>query len=890
MADPIGTFSGLASGVQWRDLVDQLMSIETQRKLDPVTARRSLVQKRIEAWSQYQALAVTFRDAAKVLRDPSIFGALKVAGGTSPASGRTLVTATAASTAAPGTYAVEVLDTARANKMSGHVVSSASAALGMAGEFAVNGRVITLAASDTLAMVRDKINALNAGATPTGVSASVLSTGGTQHRLILSSEQAGSAGIELVDGSTQVLQSLGIVDGSRTLNVAADGGVQSHRVTSTTATIASMLGVSLPQPSTIEVGGRVIAVDLTVDSLASIAAKILAAGGTASVVTESSGGREGHRLVTSDTVTAATPDGQRTLEVLGFLKNGRSGVAQVVKSENVFSEAGGATASTTTLLSDLQVNGNPLALAAGDSFVIQGQRGDGTLVSSTFTLAPGDTLQTLVDRINDPATGFGSGSRTAVASIVGGQIVLTDSVAGDSQLALSLSATRVADGSTVSLGRHLTDTVGRLREVVAGSDARVRVDGVLVRRPSNIITDVLAGVTLSVQQAEVGTTVTLSVERDVDVLAGRMKDVANAYNALLKFRNEQAKADAPLRGNPTLRASLGTLTNTLLASVSGISGSYVRAGAIGLALQTDGTLALDEAAFRKVIATNYADVVTLFSTAGTSTNPALSYWGSSSRTVAGTYAVDISAPATTPSASGSGFSGIYVDDGTPDTLTITDSISGATGSVSLASGDTIDAIVARLNALLAGSRMAISASRNGNDLVLTGTRHGSASTFTVAWTGGGADSTSQLGLSAATYGGTDVAGTIGGLAATGSGQVLTATPPLVSDPTNGLSIAYAGTATGAVGDLTFTLGLGGLLYNVADVFAAPNGTIFDQTESLKKSVNELATRADTLQQALDRKRAALMKQFTAMESAISRIQQQGTALTSFIASLQARRE
>ncbi len=886
MADPIGSFSGLASGVQWRDLVDQLVSIDKQRKLDPVTARKTLAQSRVAAWTQFQSLAVAFRDASKALRDSSAFGAFKVSGGTSAASGRTLLSASASYGATPGTYAVEVLDVARANKVSGSVVSSATSALGLTGEFGVNGRKVSVVATDTLGSIRDKINALNVGASPSGITASVLSTGPTQHRMVLSADQTGAAGIELVDDAGGILQSLGVVDSSKTLNVAGNGGVQSQRVSSTTAAIATMLGVTMPPPATINIGGRAISVDLAVDSLSSIAAKVMAAGGNATVTSETVGGRTSYRLVTSDTVSASTVDGQRTLEVLGFVKNGRGGVAQVVQSENAFTDTLGATATAATLLSDLQVNGNPLALAAGDSFVIQGQRGDGTVVALNFTVGASDTVQTLLAKINDPASGFGTGARTATAALSGGRIVLTDSATGDSQLALSLSATRASDGNVVSLGRQLVNTVGRLREVVSGTDAKVRVDGVVVTRSTNTISDALNGVSLALQQAEVGTTVTLNVERDADALTSKVKAVADAYNALVKFRTEQQGDGKPLKGNPTLRSSIASLTSQLLSSVTGLSGSYNRAGAAGLALQSDGALKLDDGVFKAALASNFTDVVALFTTSGTSTNSLLSYWSSTDKTVPGTYAIDITAAATTPAVTGSGFSGTYVDDATADTLTITDAISGATGSIALANGDTTDTIVARLNSLFANSKMAITASKSGNDLVLTGSRYGTASTFTVAYTAGGTDGSAQLGIPASTFAGTDVAGTIGGVAATGSGQILTAAPPLVGDPTEGLAVTYSGTATGAMGDLSFTLGVGGMLYNAADTFARQDGTVYDQQQALDKSINDLTTRADTVQQQIDRRRSALIKQFTEMERAISRIQAQGTSLTSFINSLQ----
>ena len=887
MSDPIGSFSGLASGVQWRDLVDQLVSIDKQRRLAPVTARKTLAQNQATAWTSYQALAVKFRDAAKALRDSSAFGAFTVSGGTSASSGRTLLSASASFGATPGNYAVEVLDVARANKLSGTVVSSASTALGYSGEFAINGQKVTVVATDTLSVVRDKINALNVGASASGVTASVLSTGATQHRLVLSSDQTGAAGIEFVDDASGTLQSLGLVDSTKSLNLTSNGGIQSQRVSSTTAAIATMMGVTLPSPSTIQVGGRTITVDLSVDSLSSIAARIAAAGGNATVTTETTGGKTAYRLVTSDTLSASTVDGQRALEVLGFVRNGRSGIAQSVQSENGYTDALGATATASTLLSNLSVNGNALALAAGDTFSVQGQRGDGSVVSLNFVVGAGDTLQTLVNKINDPASGFGAGARTATASVSGGKIVLNDNSAGDSQLSLSLIATRAANGTVVSLGRQLVSTVGRQREVVAGTDAKVRVDGVVVSRATNTISDALNGVTLNLQQAEVGSTVSLNVGRDVEALTGKVKAVSDAYNALVKFRSEQQADGKPLKGNPTLRASIASITGQLLANVAGLSGSFNRAGVSGLALQSDGSLKLDESVFKTALNSNFTDVVSLFTTSGTSANSQLSYWTSTDKTVPGTYAVNITAAATTPTAAGSGFSGTYADDGTADTMTITDAISGATGNISLANGDTIDTIVTKLNSLFATSKMSMTASKSGNDLVLTGSRFGTASTFTVAYTAGGTDATAQLGLAAATSAGTDVAGTIGGVPAVGSGQVLTAAPPNVGDPLSGLAVTYSGTATGAIGDIAFTLGVAGMLFNAADVFARSDGTIYLQQQQLEQSISRLSTRADTVTQQIDRRRAALIAQFSAMEAAISRIQSQGTSLTNFVSALQA---
>jgi flagellar hook-associated protein 2 len=881
MSDPIGSFSGIASGIQWRDMITSIMEMETQRRLDPLTTARSLEQKRYEAWGTWQSLVTKFRDASKSLRDATAFAQFKVTGGTSAASGRALFTASASTSASPGSYDVEVLDLARANKLSGAVQASANSALGITGEFAVNGGRVTIAATDTLSTVRDKINALNSGSTPSGVTASVLSTGASEYRLVLTADQTGASGIELVDDAAGTLQTLGLVDVNKTLNLGASGGAQTYKVSSSTAAIAAMLGVTMPPPSTITVGGRTINVDLSVDSLSSIAAKIMAAGGSASVVTETVNGKAGYRLVTSDTVTASTPDGVRTLEVLGFLENGRSGVAQVVASENLFSVAGGAAATASTLLTDLHVNGNPLGIAVGDTFTLQGARGDGTAVNVSFTVGASDTVQTMLDKLNDATAGYGAGARTASATFVNGQLLLSDATAGDSQLSLAMSVAQPG-GGTVNLGRMNTQTVGRLREVVAGSDASVRLDGVLVRRPTNTISDALTGVTLNLQQAEVGTTSTLTVDRDADAIVKTMNALATAYNDLVKFRAEQSKPGQPLYNSSTLRSSLASLTNSLLSNVSGTTGSYTTSAVAGLSLQKDGTLALEETTFRAALASNLGALTTLFATTGTATSSEVSYFLASERTVPGTYAVDITSLATKAQALGSGFSGTYVDDATPDTLTFTDAWTGTSGSIQLDNGDTIDTIVNKLNAMFAQNKLSLSATKNGNDLVVNGSQYGSAANFTVSYTAGGADGSAQLGLAAQSYAGLDVVGTIGGLPAKGVGQLLTGD---FGGATEGLAIRYTGTTTGAQGTVTYVKGVSGALYEAADLIARSGGTVTTQQDSLQRRITDLQSRADTVQQALDRKRQMLTVQFVEMERALGRIQQQATALSGLISML-----
>jgi flagellar hook-associated protein 2 len=596
---------GIVSGVQWRELVDALVAQDRARMVTPLQERVSLATKRKTAWTEFDGLVRKLQDAAKALQTGSAFKAYSAS--VSPtASGRTLFTATAGETAVPGAYRAEVLSLARAEKLSGNVVADPSVALGLAGTFQVNGQQVSVAVGDSLNDVRDKIGAVNSGASATGVSASVLTSSTGRNRLVLSADAAGSTGVPLTDGPEGVLKSLGFLD------------MQSRTVSSATQAVAATLGVSVPAPSTIKIGGQTIAVDLTIDSLTSIAAKIRAASGQADVVAETNGGATTYRLRVGANVTAsADPNSADTLTALGIMEGGRTAVRQVLASSASYTGAGGGVATGSTLLTDVGLGGVSAGLSAGSAINIAGVRGDGTSVSIGFTVQAGDTMDTLLARINDPVTGFGGGSRPASASIgPDGKLRFEDGTGGDSRLALSIGVVSSSGGaSTAALGSFATETVGRSRELVDGSDAQMRIDGVLITRNSNTIGDALSGVSINLQQAEAGTVVDLTVSRDTSASMQKTKDFVKAYNDVLSFFNGQQLNGQPLANETTLRRVLSSFTEALRTEVVG-AGSYSRGTLVGMTLDRNGRLELNESTFSTAMATNLSAVQSLFGSGG----------------------------------------------------------------------------------------------------------------------------------------------------------------------------------------------------------------------------------------------------------------------------------
>src|SRR5579884_1319007 len=255
---PLGTVQGIASNIQWQDLIDQIIQADTAQELTPLQTQVTTQTNAQSAWSQYGTATAS----------------------PSPTSGAALLTATASSSAATGTYGVQVLSLASAQQLSGNIVADPTAAMGISGQFIVGGQVVTLAAGDSLNAIRDKINALDTGTSPTQVSASVLMSGTANARLVLSSDVAGSAGIDLRDvrstsSDPSVLSQLGLVSGS-VANVGSDGVTRSATFVSPATKISAMaLGVAVfPSPATIRINGKTVSIDLQNDTLTDIVNKI----------------------------------------------------------------------------------------------------------------------------------------------------------------------------------------------------------------------------------------------------------------------------------------------------------------------------------------------------------------------------------------------------------------------------------------------------------------------------------------------------------------------------------------------------------------------------------------------------------------------------------------
>ena len=133
-------------------------------------------------------------------------------------------------------------------------------------------------------------------------------------------------------------------------------------------------------------------------------------------------------------------------------------------------------------------------------------------------------------------------------------------------------------------------------ELQAAQDAELRVDGLAttIERPSNTIDDIFAGVTLSLFKAEVGTTITLDVERDLNEVKQAIVDMVGAYNELRRLINQQAQTSVPedddtgagiLAGTSALSQIQARLSAAIGAAVDGAGTAFSVLAEIGITFQ-----------------------------------------------------------------------------------------------------------------------------------------------------------------------------------------------------------------------------------------------------------------------------------------------------------------
>ena len=143
--------------------------------------------------------------------------------------------------------------------------------------------------------------------------------------------------------------------------------------------------------------------------------------------------------------------------------------------------------------------------------------------------------------------------------------------------------------------------------------------------------------------------------------------------------------------------------------------------------------------------------------------------------------------------------------------------------------------------------------------------------------------TYNINISTAPGTGQNVAGTIDGLDASGSGNVLTLNN--TASGANGLEVSYTGTTAPASATITVNRGIASLINGLVSGFTAANGTVAAQETGLKNSITGLNQQVSNMQANINQQMTTLQTEFENMDVAVAQMDEMQSYLTAQLANL-----
>ncbi len=415
----------------------------------------------------------------------------------------------------------------------------------------------------------------------------------------------------------------------------------------------------------------------------------------------------------------------------------------------------------------------------------------------------------------------------------------------------------------------------------AAQNTELTVNGIAVISTTMDVTDAIQGTTLKV--AKIGST-SLTVARDTNGVQSAVSGFVQAYNDLnstiktLTAYDADKKVGGILLGDSTTLQIQSQVRSMLSKTIAGLSGDITSLPQIGITFAKDGSMELDSSKLQNAVTNNFSDIGRLFATMGTPSDSLINFSGSSAKTMPGKSAVNISTLATQGNIAGSVAAGLTITAGQNDQLSMT--VDGTYATITLLPGtytatSLAAGIQSSINSKSVFSSMGIAVNvkaDSGGIMTITSNRYGSASNVGV----GDIGAASLLGVSPVATAGVDVAGSIGGVAATGSGQMLTGA---AGSPSDGLKLEITGGILGDRGTVDFSQGYAYQLGNLITNYTSSNGLITMGKNGVNSAIKNLNDDRDSLNTKLALMQARYLKQFSALDTLISSMTQTQSFLT-----------
>lgn len=862
-------------------LVAQLMQAEAA-PLANYDRKTATLQARSAALAQVSAAVGTFQGALTKLNTPATFQGL---GTTS--SNKDILTGTAGNGAVPGKYKINVTQLAQAQSLKSNGYASTTSTIGSGtptsltfqfgtvtgGTFGASGNALGLAAASSgIANGSLSLNGVAISTGPTTRSARALAEA--------INAQSDRTGVVATAASTSTASDLFASFGQVSVDAGSSyalsvGGVQLANLTPGAAPLTgAALDTALAGAGT---RNALAAANITVSgSAADGTLQFTAADGSSIDVTETvTGTVRGGIGLAADAANA----GSNVTATAGITLRSNDGNQIVVGGTNP-AAAGFAAGS--------------VGAHMGSGFSL-----NGALNSKTITLGAADqSLQGIRDAINKADMGV-TATIVSDGSSKPYHLVLTSNKTGEAttmKISVGGEDGQPGDPAIAAMLGYDPAGVQNLTQTAGAQSTRLNMNGIEIKSDSATVTDAIQGVTLDV--TALGSS-TLTVSKDTAAISTAVNDFIKAYNDLNKtisgltaFNTETGKG-AILQGDASVRSIQSQLRRQISAVMEGAGGKLTSLTQIGIGFQQDGSLKVDSTKLNKAISENAADFGGLFAAMGSATDSMIKFDKSSAATKAGTYAINITSMATQGSlVSGAALGGsttiapntvwrVTLNQTEPATESKTQEIKLQAGTYS---NDDLAALIRSAingNAVFAGAGDTAESSVDADGrLTLSSSKYGEMSNISISGVSG--SSVESIFGAATPSKGKDVEGTIGGVAATGNGQTLTAA---AGSPAEGIQVSVTGGLVGERGSVTFSQGFAYQLTNLAAGFIGKDSLLQGKTDGLNVSIKSVAAQRERFEARLESIEKRYRAQFVALDAMLASMQNTSNYLTQQLASL-----
>ncbi|MES2935511.1 MAG: flagellar filament capping protein FliD [Pseudomonadota bacterium] len=447
----------------------------------------------------------------------------------------------------------------------------------------------------------------------------------------------------------------------------------------------------------------------------------------------------------------------------------------------------------------------------------------GTYTGAGFTTNGTGVKTVTIDGSNNSLSGIRDAINNAQIDI--SATIINDGGSSPYRLSLTVNATgqsnsvkiSVAGDTAVSslMSHDPANNSGQgFAEKLTAQNALFSIDGIAVSKPSNAVNDVIQGISLNLSKTNINSPTNITVARDTTAVVNTVNAFVKAYNDInqnLKDAgayNADTKSAAILNGESTVRNIQSQLRGILTAPVQGGASAFTLLSQVGVTVQKDGSLKVDNTKLQSAISNNFNDIAGVFASVGKSSDSLIGYSSASAKTVAGAYAVNISQLATkgsvtassaatglaSGSITGTGVAGLNIIAGVNDVLQV--QLNGVSASITLGQANYADAaalateIQSKINAaagfVAAGASATVTES--GGIIKIASNASGASSSADV--TGGNAQAGLNLGVGSVVTPGTSTV-------ITGSNNTLQVVVDGVSSTITLSSGSYTGTTLAA---------------------------------------------------------------------------------------------